>query len=230
MITANTFIVIYTAAIVCITSWASCLSLYQTHQRQIRQIVKYVYVALKVIVAVTIFPLLVLLFIVSPSLFLPVFSWLWPHLDILGENGDLYLRRWFMTPKTKLFRPRFLHLIARSDEGRDSHDHPGAFTTRVLKGGYLERVYFPYNQFIRDEYGLYIEHSVEQGDVRVNYERHTHMLTLLEPTWTWVVGWKRGKPWGFFKLHPTDASQDRWIESEAYGAKGIELKSWEIEK
>jgi hypothetical protein len=53
------------------------------------------------------------------------------------------------------------------------------------------------------------------------------MVTLVGPTWTWVKGWIRGTPWGFWKLDPQDPAQDLWIESEEYGAKSAEIKSWE---
>ena len=196
-------------------------------RRQVLQAIKYVYCGVKMLVAVVISPLLALCFITTPQLFLPVFTGLWPHLDIVGEDGSLYLRRWFMTPKTRWFRPRFLHHIARSDEGRDPHDHPGPFTTTILHGGYLERIYYPRNQGYRLRHGLYVERGALPGDTLVNGGGHTHMVQLLEPTWTWVVGWIRGQKWGFWLLDPQDASGDRWIESEEYGTKGVEIRSWE---
>lgn len=233
----SALVILCIAAYCCIFCFGRYALLDTSSQRRIRQAVKYVYVALKMLVAVVISPLLVICFVLSPSLFLPVFTFLWPHLDILGEDGSLYLRRWFMTPKTRWFRPRFLHYIARDDEGRDPHDHPGKFCTKILKGGYSENVYFP----LRDDLTPWFlrqapldrtyPHRVRSGcpgDVLNNEEGHTHMVKLFEPTWTWVVAWIRGKPWGFWKLHPTDASQDRWIESEEYGVKGQEIASWEI--
>ena len=129
------FVVLYT----CIFCFGHYVMMGAGGRRKTRQAVKYVYVALKMLVAVAVSPLLVLVFVVSPTLFLPVFTFLWVHLDILGEDGSLYLRRWFMTPKTKWFRPRFLHLIARSDEGRDPHDRPNSFRTTILRGATTRR-------------------------------------------------------------------------------------------
>ncbi len=199
-------------------------------RRRCRQAVKYVYVTLKMLVAVAVSPLLVLCFLAAPNkVFLPAFTFLWPHLDILKKDGSLYLRRWFMTPKTQWFRPRFLHYIAQGDEGRDPHDHPGRFTTRILKTGYREFVYYPKDQKFRTAYGLWETSYVNPGEVRHNGYGHTHMVDLVRgPAWTWVCGWIRGKRWGFWKLHPTDASKDIWVESEEYGAKSQEVKSWEI--
>jgi hypothetical protein len=218
------FLVLYT----CIFCFGQYIMTGPLGRRRIRQAVKYVYVALKMLVAVAISPLLLLCFFAAPKLFLPVFTFLWPHLDVLGEDGSLYLRRWFMTPKTQWFRPRFLHYIARSDEGRDPHDHPGKFRTKILKGGYYEHVYFPRRQCSREELGLCHVRSVGRGDILDNPAGHTHMVKLFEPTWTWVVGWIRGKPWGFWVLDPVDSRNDYWIESEKYGVKGVEVKSWEI--
>lgn len=218
------FVALYT----CIFCFGHYIMMGAAGRHRCRQAVKYVYVALKMLVAVATSPLLILLFIVSPKLFLPVFTFLWPHLDILGDDGSLYLRRWFMTPKTQWFCPRFLHYIARSDEGRDPHDHPGRFVTKILKTGYREYVYYPRDQMFRTFYGMWASNDARAGAVRNNGVGHTHMVSLVwGPAWTWVIGWIRGKPWGFWVLDPVDASKDRWIESKEYGAKSQERASWE---
>jgi len=217
------FVVLYT----CIFCFGHYVMMGAGGRRKTRQAVKYVYVALKMLVAVAVSPLLVLVFVVSPTLFLPVFTFLWVHLDILGEDGSLYLRRWFMTPKTKWFRPRFLHLIARSDEGRDPHDRPNSFRTTILRGGYDEKIYYPKDQKFRTTYGLCHYRHARPGDTLDNPFGHTHMVTLVAPAWSWVVGWNGGGRWGFWVLSPTDADSDRWIDSEDYGVKGTEVKSWD---
>lgn len=187
----------------------------------------YTFVVLKVLVALAISLLLVPLFFAWNQAFLVLMTFLWPHLDILGPEGDLYLRRFFMTPKTKWFRPRFLHLINRSDEGRAPHDHPNAFRTTILRGGYTEKVYKPMDRYRAVDGKVVAMRTVRPGDTLDNPVGHTHMVTLTDgPTWTWVVAWIRGKPWGFWLLHSTDGSQDRWVESEEYGVKGVEVKSW----
>lgn len=192
----------------------------------VRKKMRLAWAALKTVVAILISPVLVALFFTSKERFLIVMTALWPHLDILGENKDLYLRRFFMTPKTQWFRPRFLHYIARSDEGREPHDHPGAFTTRILWNGYDEQVYHPQNQRFRDRVGFFEVREARVGDVLHNPVGHTHKVTLIGPTWSWVVGWIKGKPWGFWTLSDSIASLDRWVDSEEYGVKGDEVKSW----
>lgn len=198
----------------------------RTTPHQQRQALRYAWTAVKMLLAIALTPALVPLFCWAPKAFLPVFTFLWPHLDILGDDGSLYLRRFFMTPKVRWFRPRFLHLIARSDEGRDPHTHPGPFTTTILHGGYREFIYRPGDQAFRDACGLYQTRELRFGMTSFNPAEHTHMVKLFEPTWTWVVGWKRGAAWGFWVLDATDASKDRWILSEEYGAKGEEVESW----
>ncbi|HVT63028.1 MAG TPA: hypothetical protein VHD33_06060, partial [Legionellaceae bacterium] len=153
--------------------------------------------------------------------FFHCFSALWPHLTILDENGKLYLRRFFFTPKTKWYRPRFLHYIGQSDSGRDPHDHPGPFTTKVLSGGYVESVYFP------KQYPKAAVHSLLPGMKQYNPEGHTHKVDLIAPTWSWVIGWIRGKPWGFWLIDPINPLTSKWIDSEQYGNKGVEIKSWQ---
>lgn len=52
-------------------------------------------------------------------------------------DGDLYLRRWFLTPRGWRWH-LFLHHIHRADKGRALHDHPWPFLTIPLRGWYLQ--------------------------------------------------------------------------------------------
>jgi hypothetical protein len=187
----------------------------------------------KALFAVAISPIILVAFFFDKATFVHLMSALWPHLDIFTPEGKLYLRRWFMTPKQKWYRPRFLHLILLPDEGRDPHDHPGPFTTTILMNGYDEEVYYPRVPAREGGYG-------RPGNPRVNVARvgttlhnpegHVHIVKLIGPTLSWVVGWNRGKKWGFWKMDPNgDHTKDVWIESEEYGEKGAERKSWTID-
>lgn len=189
---------------------------------------------IKAVFAVAISPFIFLTFLVDKWAFIALMSALWPHLDIYTPDGRLYLRRWFMTPKGQSYRPRFLHLILLADEGRDPHDHPGEFDTTILMNGYNEEVYFPHGFwyengeiFGRPGKPLIVEARV--GDTLNNPAGHTHIVNLIGPTLTWVKAWKKGRKWGFWKLDPLDLSKDEWVESEAYGEKGEERKSWTID-
>lgn len=106
----------------------------------------------------------VALFYTSRPIFMAVMNACVSRMDIEKE-GDLYLRRWYLTPRFHppqrlldwlvqrghlklwfLLRSRyFLHWIVRSDDDRDPHDHPWPFQSRILDGEYHERVWFPKN-------------------------------------------------------------------------------------
>lgn len=191
------------------------------------------FAVLKLLVGVALLPLLVATFFVTKRGFLAAMGFLWPHLDIYTPQGELYLRRWFFWPKLKYGpRPRFLHWIRLSDLGRDPHDHPGEFTTTILWNGYDEEIYFPAVPEYEGRFGRPGSPWVRNArawETYVNPMGHTHAVKLIGETLTWVVGWKKGKPWGFWVLHPKDASFDRWVESEEYGEKGDERKSWTID-
>lgn len=186
----------------------------------------------KALFAVAISPLILLAFFVSKPVFIDVMSALWPHLDIYTSEGYLYLRRWFMSLKGRSYPPRFLHLILISDEGRDPHDHPGKFSTKILWNGYDEEVFYPGVPAMEAGYGRpgnpHVNHA-RAGDVLHNPEGHTHRVNLIGPTLSWVVAWKKGRPWGFWIMDPKDPSKDRWVESNEYGEKGEERKSWTID-
>jgi hypothetical protein len=239
METVMFFVLLANVLYVAMMLFCSYMFLPLTGRRHVRQGAKYIWVALKMLMAIVLSPWLLVVFFCMPLTFLDVFTLLWPHLDILRPDKSLYLRRFFMTPKTQWYRPRFLHYIAQDDEGRDPHDHPGPFKTTILHGGYVEKIYYPHQHraadffkigetVIYDRTSAHDMRLAKPGDTLNNPEGHTHMVKLTAPTWSWVVGWKRGRPWGFWILDPFDATKDHWIESEEYGVKGEEIKSWEM--
>lgn len=54
-------------------------------------------------------------------------------------DGELYLRRWYLKGRGT-DEQWFLHNIRLPDAGRELHDHPWDFTTKILSGGYTEHV------------------------------------------------------------------------------------------
>lgn len=81
-----------------------------------------------------------------------------PHFDILGDDGSLYLRRFFLlggsssgsTPvrggwwqrlTNRLPFRLYLHEIRRSDNDRCPQNHPWWFWSLILAGGYSEALY-----------------------------------------------------------------------------------------
>ncbi|QSM01125.1 hypothetical protein SEA_NANOSMITE_80 [Mycobacterium phage Nanosmite] len=60
-----------------------------------------------------------------------------PNLVLTRDDGSVYLKRWHVIPRNKLFNI-YLHQFLGSDDDRALHDHPWWFASLVLKGGYYE--------------------------------------------------------------------------------------------
>src|SRR5271170_2923953 len=60
----------------------------------------------------------------------------------VNDEGELYLRRWFIyprKPKDLAMVPRlYLHKFYTGDNDRHLHDHPWSFTSLLLWNGYHE--------------------------------------------------------------------------------------------
>jgi hypothetical protein len=63
------------------------------------------------------------------------------------DEGELYLRRWFIWPRKpadlKMVPRLYLHKFYTGDSDRHLHDHPWSFTSLILKGGYTEISFNP---------------------------------------------------------------------------------------
>jgi hypothetical protein len=217
--------------------WAGCTAVLWPVFVGVYLLVRYrphwftIWSAFKAVFAVAISPFILLVFQLDKWAFINIMTALWPHIDIYTPDGKLYLRRWFMTPKGQSYRPRFLHLIMLSDVGRDPHDHPGSFTSDILWNGYDEEIYFPQVTDNPEEIGRPgnpLLRAAREGDHLDNPEGHTHAVKLVGPTLTWVVAWQKGRPWGFWVMDECQPELDVWIESEEYGDKGEERKSWTL--
>lgn len=87
-----------------------------------------------------------------------------------------------------------LHKILRSDAG-DLHDHPWDFTSRILRGSYLEQV--PAERGVGRTHGIY-----RAGDTVSHRAEDLHRLEVLEgPVWTFVETGPRRREWGFATVH-----------------------------
>lgn len=58
---------------------------------------------------------------------------------IIEDSEDVYLRRWWIIPRNKLFNI-YLHHFWKSDDDRALHDHPWANISILLSGSYLEHL------------------------------------------------------------------------------------------
>jgi hypothetical protein len=63
------------------------------------------------------------------------------------DEGELYLRRWFIWPHKpadlKMVPRLYLHKFYTGDSDRHLHDHPWPFHSLILKGGYNEISFNP---------------------------------------------------------------------------------------
>lgn len=125
----------------------------------------------------------------------------WPHRqDILDMNdGLVYLTRWTLI---KLFGWSIkLHCIRRPDVDRCTHDHPWAFWTFCLWGGYEELVLKKSIQKRGVWQGDYFEHSkVRPFGLYRRPAEYRHRITLLPKgsAWTLVVTSPVRRSWGFW--------------------------------
>lgn len=106
--------------------------------------------------------------------------------DIKRDNdGGILLMRWNVF-ECKFFSIK-IHKLISSDPGC-MHDHPWAFLTFLMRGGYVEyskrhgsRVYSRFSLLYRP----------------ANY---THRLEIHQPVWTFVITFKKVREWGFYTL------------------------------
>lgn len=122
-----------------------------------------------------------------------VLNKLFPRRDI-GVNGTLYLRRWYVRG-VGTDHQVFLHHIVRPDEGRELHDHPFDFKTRILSGGY-------YEQHLEGATQAGIVTTVGQwcigGFTFEHTAEYTHRIDkVLDGTYTLVSAGPARRMWGF---------------------------------
>lgn len=133
------------------------------------------------------------------------------------SDGQVYLDRWGW--ECERFGI-FLHRMDAPDPGVDIHDHPWAFVSLVLRGGYDE-------ERTRNDLAVGAARMAERGlwDRRGTVRRrdwlsvastplnYCHRITGLHrsPTWTLVIRGRKVRRWGFYL--PTG-----WMDWEVYDA------------
>lgn len=116
---------------------------------------------------------------------------------VIGPECDPLLIRYiiFRVPAIGFY----LHNMKRSDYDRALHDHPWAFVSVVLKGGYREC----HDQTLTGEQD-WLYHVPRSVLVRPAQWRHRFVLnrneenTAFIESWTLVIVGRRTKRWGFF--------------------------------
>jgi hypothetical protein len=117
---------------------------------------------------------------------------------LLAEGGEEYMRRFYLRRGSPGAR---FHQIVASDPGRDMHNHPWDYVTRLLSGAYTEHT--------PDGDVLY-----EAPCTLVRKARQLHRLELADgPVWTYFVTGRFQRNWGFM----TAAG---WVRYQDYPAAG----------
>lgn len=109
-----------------------------------------------------------------------------------------YMNRYWLIPYSRFPLAARVHQILRSDDDRAFHDHPWAYVTIILKGGYTEV------RPIFDESGLFIGESREwrgAGSILYRPAKSWHRLEIAEgvDTWTLFITGRKVQQWGFLE-------------------------------
>lgn len=121
-----------------------------------------------------------------------VLNKLFERRDIVIDD-ELYLRRWYVRG-VGTDHQVFLHHIVRPDKGRELHDHPFDFKTRILSGGYYEQTLYTEPGKIAVTQGEWCT----AGDTFERRAEHTHRLDkVLDGTYTLVSTGAARRVWGF---------------------------------
>lgn len=123
----------------------------------------------------------------------------------LSHDGRPFLDRWGLVHER--FGGFLLHHIADADPGKDLHDHPWAFTSIVLRGGYTEEVADTRVASAMATVADMYPDSCTPGAPR-SWRRFSihhmplttaHRITAAEPgTWTLVLRGPTRRRWGFY--------------------------------
>ena len=121
------------------------------------------------------------------------------------EDGLIYLTRWgARTP----FGGFYVHRMTGPDERPYPHDHPWAFTSLILKGGYDEvRI----NKHDTHQSLQLRRHRRWTFNVMRRDDAHYIRDLLSVPTWTLVLFGRRRRTWGFWQK---SSAEGRWIWTE----------------
>jgi hypothetical protein len=132
-----------------------------------------------------------------------LFRFLFLAKEIRSNTGELHFQRWriLWTPLFALY----IHHIAKSDEDKHPHSHPFGFYSVILKGGYSEELtskvgfiegmalaFFHDFRSYKTESGVYKPFSFLSRNCYV-----FHKITILKPTWTFVIAGRRVHDWGY---------------------------------
>jgi hypothetical protein len=109
-----------------------------------------------------------------------------PDFVIKGAGDEVYLRRWWVIPRNRLFNV-YLHQFLHDDDDRALHDHPWLFNLSIMLRG------------------AYIEHTFDgpkarrRGGFYFRWGRSPHRVVLPRgPVWTLFITGPVVRDWGFY--------------------------------
>lgn len=99
----------------------------------------------------------------------------------ISRGGVPLLIRWSLF-ECKAFSIK-IHKLISSDHSC-MHDHPWAFITFLMWGGYVEHT--PKGSKVYSRWSLLYRHA-----------KYTHRLEIHQPVWTFVITFRKCRVWGF---------------------------------
>lgn len=114
---------------------------------------------------------------------------------VIEKNGEVYLERWYLRPRSKAGPNVYLHHVLKSDQDRHLHNHPWDNTSIILEGGYWEEI----------PTGVELQTSLIYRPAGSIFHRRAegyHRLIMydgMKPCWTlFITGDVQvGRKWGF---------------------------------
>lgn len=136
-------------------------------------------------------------------------------LDLFRSDGQSYLSRRGLQTR---FGNVYLHRLDVEDPGEDLHDHPWAFVSIILRGGYTELVMDRADAPAAARIARRFPDTCQRGYPRtwrpftvhtVRLEECHRIVAMPKRTWTLCVTGPRRRVWGFL-------TPDGWVSHEAY--------------
>lgn len=142
---------------------------------------------------------------------------------IVGGQDRPYLLRWWLIPRNPVFNV-YLHHFLRDDDDRALHDHPWAWCSILLRGGYIEHTIAAG--------GVHQRRLREAPSIKLSGPSRAHRIELLPwwggepgvpasdekaPCWTLFVTGPRVREWGF---HCPERGWVRWQDFVAPDDRG----------
>lgn len=134
----------------------------------------------------------------------------------LSHDDKPFLDRWGIVHER--LGGFYLHHVADADPGKDLHDHPWAFVTFILRGGYTEQTAQAREAVLLASFAERWPDTCTSGVERIwrRFSVHrmplnvAHRITSAEPgTWTLVLRGPTRRMWGFF-------IPDGWVSFKKY--------------